>query len=201
MFKAALVLLGLSLSITSVAQDSGIDQVSFDNSEVRIMGRSNLGEYQCLLVDLSNCPVKEVISKVSGFRVKLENNILQVNSDGIDCQNQVMNNDFRKAIKADKHPYILLELQEFTLKGAVSNMPLQKEVPSRIAITMAGVTKNYEVSLDYFKFEGEKITLKGSKELAMSDYDIDAPTALFGMVKAEDAVKIDFLITFNLGET
>lgn len=183
------------------AQDSGIDQVNFDNSEVRIQGRSNLGEYECLLVDLSNCPVKEVISRVSGYRVTLENNIIQVESDGVDCQNQVMNNDFRKAIKAEKYPYILLELKEFTLKGAVTNMPFQKNIPSRIAITMAGVTNSYEIELDYFKFEGEKIILKGSKELAMSDYDITAPSALFGLVKAEDDVKIDFLITFNLGNS
>lgn len=182
-------------------QDSGIDQVSFDNSEVRIQGKSNLGEYECLLVDLSNCPVKEVISKVMGYRVQLKNNVIQVESDGVDCQNQVMNRDFRQAIKADEHPYILLELKEFTLKAGVNTMPYQKNIPSRIAITMAGVTKDYEVELDYFKFEGEKIILKGSKELAMSEYDIEAPSAMFGLVKAEDDVKIDFLITFNLGDS
>jgi hypothetical protein len=34
------------------AQDSGIDHLSFDNSEVRIQGRSNLGGYECLPEDL-----------------------------------------------------------------------------------------------------------------------------------------------------
>lgn len=183
-----------------MAQDSGIDHVSFDNSEVRIQGRSNLGDYECLLEDLSSCPRREVVSKVSGLKVKLENNVIQVESDGVDCQNHVMNKDFREAINADKHPYILLELKEFTLRDPVYKNPVQHGIPSRIAITMAGITKSYDVDLEYFKFEGEKIILKGSKELAMSEYNIKAPSALFGMVKAEDGVKIDFRIIFNLGE-
>ncbi len=197
----SLLILFFAAPSVTTAQDSGIDQVSFDNSEVRIQGRSNLGEYECLLADLSNCPEKEVISTVNGFKVRLENNIIQVESNGVDCKNQRMNSDFRDAIKAEEHPYILLELKEFTLHGAVNQMPVQENIPSLIAITLAGITRSYEVDLEYFKFEGEKIILKGSKELAMSEYNIDAPSALFGLVKAEDAVKIDFLITFNLGET
>ena len=182
------------------AQNSGIDKVSFDNSEVRILGKSNLGDYECLLADLSNCPEKEVKSYVSGFKIELENNVIQVESDGVDCKNQLMNRDFRAAIKADEFPYILLELKEFTLQDAVTQKPFQKGIPSKISITLAGKTNNYDIELDYFKFEEQKIIIKGTKELAMSEYGIHAPSALFGMIKAEDAVKIDFLITFQMEE-
>jgi hypothetical protein len=64
--------------------------------------------------------------------------VIQVESDGVDWQNHVMNKDFREAINADNYPYILLELKEFTLRDPVNKNPAQREIPSGIAITMAG---------------------------------------------------------------
>jgi hypothetical protein len=42
------------------------------------------------------------------------------------------------------------------------------------------------------------VRFKGNKTLTMSSFRIEPPTALMGLVKAEDEVRIDFNVYFKL---
>ena len=178
------------------AQTKITDVSSIDDSEIIIFGTSNVTDYTCELYDLSNNQFISITSQRVGNKVFLNNAVIQLSAKGFKCDNSLMNTDFYKAIKADSFPYITIQFNEFTLNQLISEAPLQNDVPSSISITLAGVTKTYSHTLASLEVQQDRIILSGTMDLLMSEFGITPPTAMFGMVKAGNEIKIAFQISF-----
>lgn len=109
-----------------------------------------------------------------------------------------MTRDFYKAIKGKEFPQIKIEFQKFVLVDQVDENPNQKNVPATISITLAGKNNVYTIPLKQFKVGKDQLSIKGNLNLKMTDFNIIPPTALFGAVKTDDAIEIEFAITFVL---
>ena len=169
-----------------------------ENSEVNIWGTSNVTDYQCILHDLSNNSDLQIQSTSEDLNINLQNAILTLNCDGFNCNSSPMTRDFLKAIKATTHPYIFIEFLSFQLHDEIKGNPIQENTSAKIAVTLAGFRRVYALKLDSLKFAQSSVTVEGQKEIKMSDFNIEPPTAMFGLVKASDMVTIDFTIVFNL---
>lgn len=169
-----------------------------ENSEVNIWGTSNVTDYQCILHDLTNNSDLQIKSTTEDRLIHLQNATITLNCNGFNCDNSPMTRDFLKAIKASQHPQIFIEFLRFELNHDIHEKHLQKNATASIAVTLAGVRKQYDLTLDSLQFAMDNVTVKGQKDIKMTDFDIEPPTALFGMVKASEVVTIDFRIVFNL---
>lgn len=186
-------------NFTILAQEANdIEVYSFDNSEVSIHGRSNISGFECELFDFSNNFNVKVKSTKKGNGIFLEKAEIALNTTGFVCNNKKMTKDFLTAIKSEYYPEIKILIKEIYLNESVADRRYQEGVMAVIAVDMAGVQKSFDTQLDFILFEVDKITLRGAMDMQMSHFNIHPPSALFGMVKAEDEVKIDFRITFNL---
>ncbi|WP_417599926.1 YceI family protein [Owenweeksia hongkongensis] len=197
MLKIWILLLFFSPFIL-LSQTTHQEWFQIEDSEINILGTSNVTDYQCVLHDLENNSDLQIKSTTKDLLITLENAVIKLKSNGFNCNSSPMTKDFLKTIQAEEHPHIYIEFLSFQLNHSVTEKRLQKNVIARIAVTLAGVRKVYSLKLDSLEFKMDSITTKGKKEIKMSDFDIEAPSALFGLVKADDLVTIDFRIVFNL---
>lgn len=174
------------------------DLCSIENSEIIILGTSNVTDYTCKLYDFSNNSNIEISSEVFGHTIKLQNAKVQLQAKGFDCENRIMTNDFFKAIKGEQHPIISVEFHQFTLTEDVAQHPVQQNIPSKISIRLAGVRNFYSPRLSSLKVKSDQLTFTGFVDLKMTDFDIVPPTALFGTVKTADEIRVEFQITFQM---
>jgi hypothetical protein len=57
------------------------------------------------------------------------------------------------------------------------------------------------VVFEMVEFENEIMKITGLINLKMSDFKIEPPQALFGMIKAKDAIGIQFVLQFCMNKS
>jgi polyisoprenoid-binding protein YceI len=126
---------------------------------------------------------------LSGINIKMD--VHSIKSD----MGSVMDNNTYKALKADSHPDIV-----FTLLGtakAIAANTANKLIVIKGNLTIAGVTRFVEMKAKVNMVGKSKLIFEGSQPIAMSDYGISAPTALFGTLKTGNDITINFKVSFQ----
>ncbi len=120
----------------------------------------------------------------------------------MDCGNKAMNEDMYGALKADRQPALLYELYEvrdITVRSGTSPADgMEYKLRTTGAMAIAGMAKTIELTLVAHRVESDTYHLQGKKQLNMSDFNITPPTAFFGLIKAYDAITLQFDLTLNL---
>jgi len=107
----------------------------------------------------------------------------------------IMDNKTYDALQANKYAYItfkMTSLKSIVKSGAGYQVKLLGD------LTIAGKTKNVEVSGMAYVKENGKLYFDGSKSLKMSDYGIDPPTAMMGAMRVSDDITIKFKVYYNM---
>ncbi|GAB2764682.1 YceI family protein [Salinimicrobium soli] len=119
----------------------------------------------------------------------------------IDAQNlrgekEGMNEDAHEALQTDLYKHIQYDLQN--LKDLNCNT---SDCTGTIEgyLTVAGNRKPVPVEIE-IKIHDNRIILSGSKDLEMSYFGIEPPKALFGLLKADNAVNVTFNLIFTKQE-
>ena len=127
--------------------------------------------------------IKDVVVKITVKAIK-------------STKGKMMDNKTWEAFNHEKNPTI-----NFTLTEKKINTAKQSLVANG-TLTMAGVTKSVEVHLVYKVLPGGELQIKGTHKLLMSDFKMEAPTAMMGTIKVGDEVSVDVeLILSNVNNT
>ncbi len=106
-----------------------------------------------------------------------------------DCGDRRMNADFYEAMQAAHHPLIRFELiRTEALGGAEAAYQLRAEG----RLTIAGTTRRIDMALEGRHLPGDRLRGTGAFSLKMTDFGIDPPSALFGLIKAHDRITVRF---------
>lgn len=189
-FKIALlssclaIMAGMETGETSFYIDAG--------SSLSIVGSSNVNKFKC------NC--SEQFSKGSiqfeqmdgGKTLRFSHAGLHIRSKSLDCGNQQMNKDMYKTLRADQYPGIRIELtraqlQETELLVGDDWTPLK----ASSQLTIAGVTKSVWFEVKAKRIAPDRIRLTTSKEVLMTDFGMEPPTAMLGLVKVNNTIRIN----------
>jgi polyisoprenoid-binding protein YceI len=109
---------------------------------------------------------------------------------------KMMDNKTWEAFNHDKNPTIT-----FTLTDKKINAPKTSLVANG-TLTMAGVTKPVELHLNYKILPGGELQISGTHRLLMSDFNMEAPTAMMGTIKVGDEVFVNLeMILLNVNST
>ncbi len=100
-----------------------------------------------------------------------------------------MDKNTYKALMTDKHKQIVYKYE--STKSISSSGANSYKVVAVGKLTIAGKTNGIEMDLD-LKVDGDKVLLKGSKALKMTDYGIEPPKALMGTIKTGDDIVVHF---------
>jgi len=156
-------------------------------SRLWIEGSSNVNKFDCIA---HNYDGEAVLNESSESTAAEDELSIEVNIDveGFDCGKRKMNNDMKDALKADQYPNI-----KFIYKSA-EPVPDSSEGDYIIygELTVAGVSKEISFIADGDVAENGEMRARGSKKIFMTDYNIEPPTGLFGLIKADDELTVHF---------
>lgn len=112
----------------------------------------------------------------------------------ITSDNSIMTHKTHNALQVEKYPEIIFKLvsvDHLTSKNGSFSGTLVGD------IILAGVTKRIQLTFAGIH-AGNKITIKGSKELNMNDFKIKPPTAMMGTLKTGEQITVSFQLNFQV---
>ena len=159
--------------------------VENDKSTLIIMGSSNLTDWNQFVDDIH--ATLDVEQKGS--------TILAVNSldiiipvEAIKSGQHAMDENAYKALKGKDFPLITYRL----LESSISNT----DVTLRGIINVAGEEKEIEIHTTYSS-TSRLLVLSGELKLKMTDFGIEPPSALMGVMKTNDDLLLEFSLVFE----
>lgn len=156
-------------------------------SAVTISGTTNVNTFSCQYnLTAMELPVKMIYDERSN-RILFKNAKLQLANDCFDCGGKMINKDFKELLKTEIYPQIELKLLyvEPPRDG-------QKKIEVGLEIMLAGVSRHYETYL--YCEEQSDICVTGTLELRLSDFDLEPPKKVLGMVKVHNDIKVNMAL-------
>lgn len=160
--------------------------------EVYVNGTSTLHDWSAAVATVIDFPATMTLGVADGGQIESFGFKAEVNSmDG--GRGSTMNNKIYKALQAETNPHIVYQQEG---PATIEAMPDGAfKLTSTGKLSMAGVEK--EVTVDVMAtMEGDKLIFKGEKALKMSDFEIEAPSALFGQIQTYDDISVHFVFNY-----
>lgn len=169
------------------------------SSKLFLKGTSNVNAFTCNCED--RFPAQTFKVENGGQHALFSNVRLRMRTRKFNCQNGKIDRDMYKALKADEFAFISIELLETwynpeQLKKAGTNQWFA--VKAKVKLTITGVTKEQFIEAEAKKTADNQFSLRGEKSLLMTDYGIDPPGALFGLIKVNDLITFHFNLDISL---
>lgn len=133
--------------------------------------------------------------------IRLSDAKLNLSTSLLDCGRKAITKDMRKTLQSDKYPNIILELKEIQ-NTRCHNLELCDEwfdLQAVVDITLTCETNTYTFPVFAKKVDDKVFRVSGDTSLQLCDFDIEAPTALLGLIKVKDGLNISFDLLVELG--
>jgi polyisoprenoid-binding protein YceI len=106
-----------------------------------------------------------------------------------------LDDNMRKALHGDKVKYITLSIKSYEVQPA-SEKGKAFKVSLHGRLSVAGVGKDIDVLATALP-QSNALQISGSKDVLMSDYKVEAPSFMFGVMKTKDLVTIKFELSIR----
>lgn len=180
----SLFLLGFFSNQSYTQESFKVQSLILNESNLRINGTSNVNDFECVFngdFEESSLTHKVYLGK-DNLSVSGDSLALQI--DSFDCGKRAINRDFRNTLKSSEFPNIVIHLSSIKRNSTTDS--------ALVSINLAGVSKEYALPLSNVKTENGNVVYNGFQSLKMTDFNIDPPTALLGLVKVRDELMIHF---------
>lgn len=189
-------LLVLSCAIVSAQSSTLHDYCSrvhysfHSESSLSVKGSSNVTSFTCL--NTKQLRGQEVIlcgNDGNGY-VEFFEARMNIPVTDLDCGGKGINSDFREMMQIERFPFITIDIHT-----------LEKQSPGRAAvgryiamttITMKGKTRPVRIPLTIQRRGLNSYHVEGGVHLQLSDFNIEPPRPMMGLVRVDDEVEIRF---------
>ena len=113
----------------------------------------------------------------------------------LDCGKRRQNEDLYEAMKASEHPTIRYEIVKAEVVAAPDTSRDHYVVDAIGHLTIAGETRTVRLTLDGRRLDDGHIHARGSLPMQMTNFNVDPPTAMLGLIRVRDSITVHFDIT------
>lgn len=166
----------------SVAQTHYIQT---EDSYLTISGTSTLHDWTMTSKE-GKCQADFEI-QADGIPAKLNSLSLSVRSESLKSGHNAMDKNTYSTLNSDAYKNITFKL----ITASIINTKIQCSGN----LTVAGITKQITVEAMYKVLPNNSMLCSGTKILKMSDFEIEAPTFMFGTVITGDEITVSFKLT------
>lgn len=167
-------------------------------SRLWLEGTATVGDFRCKAVSIDGTgklPALSAQKYLSSDSAQVSNEVhVSILVKSFECGNSAMNNDMYDAMKADSFPSITYELITAAVLGSSQIIDSTRKVTATGKLTIAGVSKIVSMTITVRQISAKRFQITGSKTLSMHDFDITPPSAMFGLIKANEQL----IVRFNL---
>lgn len=198
MFRLACI---LSLFFFASGKDN-VHKLSFqieDHSTLSLSGKTNVNTFDCACTDKFPPSILEAEVDDNSNTIHFKNTAIQIKATSLNCKKYLMTKDMHKALKADKFPFITVELTDATAMHTEKILETGRFYPytANTKISIAGQTHPQKLIVRVQRLSDHLIKLSACKDISMKEYGIKPRTPL-NVVKIEDKVTINFEMTVIL---
>jgi hypothetical protein len=194
--------------------------VAGTDSVVRLRGDTTLSSYACLSLKVdgrieSPVNIRRVDGMMEGFHgaansaggaAELFGYLFVSNPPRVSvamratafaCGNRVMNSDLHALLTNERYPvirYTLVAARNVELVPVGDTLGIRME--SEGIVELAGVRRHTVIPITAVKRSEDVYEVRGTKTFRMTEFGIRPPTALFGLIVADDELDVEFRITF-----
>jgi hypothetical protein len=130
-------------------------------------------------------------SNINKFTCDINNSYLSVDIKKFDCHHKYITSDFRKMLKSEEYPSLVIRfisLDEFHKDGVVKGL---------VDIELAGKKKRMEINYSCSHIGSNQLRLQGVKLMKFSDFELEAPRKIGGLVRINEEIKVNFNLYFR----
>lgn len=162
-------------------------------SKVFVLGSTNINEFTCFSEENYSKRSADFYFDPSKTSITFRDAVLKISTHSLNCGNVAMNSNLCRALDADHFPFIIVDLQEAHSKdGKPLNLEHATEMIAKVQITLAGHARTNTIHFSGVQTPSGGYHFTGDQKLSLSDYHIEPPTALFGLVKVHDIITVRF---------
>lgn len=164
------------------------------NCIMQILGRSNVNEFCCSIKGFKHCDTLVYTGKES-LQTGVFSGKMIVDIKGFDCKHRFITSDLRKTLKADDNPNMSIRFLTLDKIPAATG---SSTVKGMVEIELAGIRKKYEVNYQMEQEKDGHLLLTGTKTVLFSDFKLNAPSRIAGLIRIEEQIGVQFQLHLKL---
>lgn len=179
----------MSASAPDQDKDTIYRLVVHPTSSITIAGSTNVNKYQCVIGKYTGSDTL-LLTAERGKGAYFKKGLVKLEASRFDCEKNVITKDFAETIQATKYPYITINFTSF--ERAPEFEESEEPFKGKLNITLGNVSVPCEVRCRIVKDKNNLIHLKGWHLFKFSDFKLEAPTKMMGLIKVEEMITVDF---------
>jgi hypothetical protein len=166
------------------------------SSKLTIDGKTNVNSFQCATARYVG---SDTLVLIEGSRRKpyFQKGYVGLDAASFDCGMPVMTHDFGKTIKSKEYPAISIEFISFERIPVYTS---KDKFKGKVKISLAGVTKTFQMDCTIEPKETGLIHLQGGRTFTFSDFELEAPKKMMGLIKVDDTLVVNFHLVLLLDQ-
>lgn len=180
----------LAIALPAMAQYESAYMVLWvtSESELTVTGRTNLNTFQCNYLDDLTDTLWIAIERSSDV-YHLQNTTVSLQVDAFDCGGKLINKDFRKLLRSDKYLDINVHFQSF---HAAPDDSVNRLGSLMTRFELAGGADTHSIDILKRSEAMQSANYYGFAELDITNFGLEPPTRLLGMVKVDKMIRVQF---------
>lgn len=170
--------------------------VPADKSRLWIEGSSNVNQFECRAEEYAGEATLPGTENYTSSQQTTTNDFLSIRIDiqvdSIECGKRKMNHDLQKALQAERFPEISFLFQEATRLNEPQDTEEAFQLKVRGLLTVAGTTKEISFTTEAYYTDQNTVRALGGTTINMTDYGVEPPTALMGLIRANEELTVNF---------
>ena len=150
-----------------------------------IHGQTNVNSFQCRMNVYNQRDTLGYYMDDDQCMIFFKENQMKIPVINFDCGSKMINNDFYEVLKKDQYPFVTIQFV------ALERWTGNTKVGGTVYITLAGVTKPFIIHYQ-INSTPKFLLLKGRQKINFSDFNLLPPEKMFGMIKVQDGLEIEF---------
>jgi len=161
------------------------------NSTLAIDGSSNINKFTCDIKEYLKIDTLKSFNDAQRRKFVFVNSRLSIDIKRFDCHHKFITADFRKMLKSDTYPDLkihFVSLDEFHEAGIVKGL---------VDIELAGRRRRMEIDYKCLHIGGSQLRLQGDKRFKFSDFQLEPPKKIGGLIRINEEIDIHFNLFFR----
>lgn len=184
----------LALTLPAAAQTAAPPFALEPTSRLWLAGNTNVHGWTCRARSLKGAidvgdPASSMIPQAEGAAFGADSLKVGFPITLLDCGLGAMTHSLRSALKAGRYPDILFTLANSSVTSLGQDSLL---VVARGRLSMAGQTRPVVVKARVTRLANGRLRVVGQKALSMTAFGVTPPTAMLGIIRADDRVVVHF---------
>ena len=164
------------------------------NSSLVIEGSSNINEFTCDVKQYLNHDTLVFFTDDKMKRLIFQRSAMSIDVSQFDCHQKFITSDLRKTLKYQQYPN--MKIHFISMDDPASVLPGQ-HVTGILDIELAGVARRMDIKYTVKNQAGNFIQLTGSRQLHFSDFKLEPPQKMAGLIKINQDIKVNVQLLFR----